>query len=195
VKERWKKIAGYPGYAVSNKGRVASFWRKGPSTFVASTIQRILKPMSSRKRYWRVDLRKHGCCIRHSIHLLVLTAFKGKRPRGLVARHVNGDRFDNAVRNLKWGTPKENEADKILHGTRRLGSKHANSKLTERAVRQIFKHRNQFTLLQLGKRFGVGKTTIHKVLYRQTWQHVKIKGGVLCPTTRRSPFSSRTAKV
>lgn len=52
-----------------------------------------------------------------SVHSVVCAAFIGPRPDGLVARHVNGDARDNRLVNLEYGTPAQNTADSIRHGT------------------------------------------------------------------------------
>jgi hypothetical protein len=56
------------------------------------------------------------------IHTLVLEAFVGPRPPGLVACHGNGDHFDNRLRNLRWGTYSDNAYDQVRHGTHKLAT-------------------------------------------------------------------------
>jgi hypothetical protein len=52
------------------------------------------------------------------VHQLVLGAFVGQRPSlDHVGRHLDGDRLRNVPANLAWGTPAENIADSIRHGT------------------------------------------------------------------------------
>jgi hypothetical protein len=50
------------------------------------------------------------------IHILVAEAFLGKRPEGLVIRHLNDDPTDNRLENLKYGTRSENALDAIRNG-------------------------------------------------------------------------------
>ena len=46
------------------------------------------------------------------VHRLVLQAFDGDRP-GMVCMHLNNDRRDNRIENLRWGTPKENSEQMV----------------------------------------------------------------------------------
>ena len=57
------------------------------------------------------------------VHRLVLEAFVGPRPEGMVARHLNGDPGDNRLENLAWGTQSENNYDKVRHGTHHNANK------------------------------------------------------------------------
>jgi hypothetical protein len=50
-------------------------------------------------------------------HVLVLETFHGERPKGAVARHLNGDPSDDRPENLTWGTQAENIKDSVDHGT------------------------------------------------------------------------------
>lgn len=53
-----------------------------------------------------VNLFKNGEKKFFMVHRLVLSAFLG--PSDLVADHINGDRFDNRLSNLRYCTRKEN---------------------------------------------------------------------------------------
>lgn len=67
--------------------------------------------------YEQVKLYEDGTHRFRRVHHLVLEAFVGPRPAGMETRHLNGVRADNRLENLAWGTPTENAADKIRHGT------------------------------------------------------------------------------
>ncbi|WP_423203306.1 HNH endonuclease signature motif containing protein [Mycobacterium intracellulare] len=54
------------------------------------------------------------------VHHLVLETFVGPRPPGQECRHLNGDRTDNRLCNLRWGTHSENQFDQVAHGTHPL---------------------------------------------------------------------------
>lgn len=51
------------------------------------------------------------------VHCIVLEAFIGPCPEGMECRHLDGNPANNRIGNLKWGTPAENHADSVRHGT------------------------------------------------------------------------------
>jgi len=77
----------------------------------------ILLPRQHRSGYLHVTFNRSGYRTSHQVHVLVLTAFAGPRPDGMVVRHLNGDRADNRLANLAWGTASENVHDTVRHGT------------------------------------------------------------------------------
>jgi hypothetical protein len=53
--------------------------------------------------------------------------FIGPRPDGLDVCHNNGDRLDNQVGNLRYGTRSENMLDTVPHGRSRASRTHCPS--------------------------------------------------------------------
>ena len=88
--ERWKAIESLPGYSVSDKGRV----RKD------STGQ--IMVLSKNGGYCRIIIAKH-------VHRLVAEAFIEKPSDNKCwVDHIDGNRSNNNVENLRWVTPSEN---------------------------------------------------------------------------------------
>jgi hypothetical protein len=59
------------------------------------------------------------------VHDLVLSAFVGPRPtHEHEACHRNGERADNRLDNLRWGTVQENAEERALHARARMGTRH-----------------------------------------------------------------------
>lgn len=121
MSEEWRAIADFPGYEVSNEGRVRS-WRKPNSTELSKT-PKLLKPhRGGLYLYARMRLGKVAKSV--SIHRLVALAFL-ELPPGVPddgslcwnVAHGNGNPEDNRLCNLRWATSKENAADKLIHGT------------------------------------------------------------------------------
>jgi hypothetical protein len=106
--EIWKPIHGFPGYEVSDYGRVRSFWtrrgRFGFDWFIASEPKRTLKA-SGRQGYPIVWLRKDGRTYARVIHRLVLEIFVGPCPSGMESCHNDGIPAHCYLKNLRWDTP------------------------------------------------------------------------------------------
>ncbi len=107
-------------------------------------------------------------------HRLVLTAFRGPCPEGMVTRHLNGVRTDNRLVNLAWGTPCENEADKVRHGTSRRGEDVPHAKLSEADVRALrdMHTRDGMSFAEIGRVLGVSRRTVTQAFNGETWRHV-----------------------
>lgn len=110
---------------------------------------------------------------RVKVSVIVCETFHGPRPPGMHAAHENGDSLDNRPENLSWKTAKENEADKIRHGTSMQGVRHHQAKLTEEDVREIREKRAQGRLLwDLAAVYGVTESTISSIANRKTWSQI-----------------------
>jgi hypothetical protein len=108
VAEEWRPCAGKP-YAVSSVGRVMSL--------VPGNLGRILRPWVDQWGYSHVTMQLVGATKRHAVHRLMALAFLGEPPAGCQVAHNDGNPRNNTVANLRWATAKENQADRLLHGT------------------------------------------------------------------------------
>lgn len=118
--ERWLPIPGVPGYEVSDLGRVRSVdrVRTYPGGYAKFLRGRLRKPSVDRLGRHRLPLpTPEGGTKTWQVHALVLTAFVGPAPAGLVACHNNGNPSDNRLANLRWDTLAANTQDSVLHGT------------------------------------------------------------------------------
>jgi hypothetical protein len=118
--ELWTSIPGYEGfYEVSNFGNVRSLTRFVPygrykgMTYKGKDIKLFVSGS-----YLSVKLARAGITKTVYVHELVLLAFVGQRPKiegRCEIRHLDGDKTNNRLSNLKYGTTKENMADRKLH--------------------------------------------------------------------------------
>lgn len=104
-KEIWKDIEGFPGYQVSDQGRVRSFRDfHGKITNRSRIIkQRINKDGYYELTLYTIEHRK----ITKRVHRLVANAFLGEHPE-LVVNHINGVKIDNSIKNLEFVTAEKN---------------------------------------------------------------------------------------
>lgn len=112
--ETWLPIPDLPGYEVSDHGRA-----RGPS---GELNQRLYETRRGGPKYFQVYLPK-PIGRNYYVHRLVLEAFVGKAPKGQQCRHLNGTSTDNRLENLQWGTPSEDNYDRIRHGTHQHAKK------------------------------------------------------------------------
>lgn len=176
--EIWKDVPEYESsYQVSNLGRVRTKDREElckdnvrTKSFKRTRKGKVLSLNERTNGYLKIDLWKNGKTKTLSIQKLVLLAFIGPQEKGQVTRHLDGNPKNNCLENLCYGTYQENEADKLIHGTRNLGSKVHNSKLTERDILLINKYLNEGgKTTELAKHFDVEKCTISAIKYGRIW--------------------------
>lgn len=118
MSEKWKPIPGYVGYEASDHGRVRSS-RRGDHYL---TPRRILRPGVSKTKGAPTALvvslmAPDGRPRTRRVHQLVMEAFVGPRPDGLVTCHWDGDFRNNRLDNLRYDTLSSNTLDSVRHGT------------------------------------------------------------------------------
>lgn len=170
----YRDIPGFPGYRVGSDGTVWSCRKMGKgNTDKVGTNWRLMKPGTLPKGYRLVQLRKDSKYHHCYIHRLVLLAFIGPCPEGMEGCHEDGNRDNNQLSNLRWDTHKNNQADRLRHGTDNRGEKHNLVKLTNTQVLQIRKSRKQFiTYQEIADKYGVSRRLIGKIIKRQLWTHI-----------------------
>lgn len=114
--EVWKAIPYFPGYEVSNYGRVRSY-RIGSKRGAIAENPHTIKPQNKNRFHLKVSLCRNGKQFQKSVHRLVLETFMGECPIGYECCHNNGNPTNNYLTNLRWDTPTNNSKDKIIHGT------------------------------------------------------------------------------
>lgn len=165
--EVWKPVLGFDGYEVSDQGRLRSYRMRGKGYRSRKITPKIMVPKSDRYGYHQVNLRRDLKAFHPKVHTLVLEAFVGQRPLGMVCCHKNGQRADNRLQNLRWGTPQSNRDDMELHGTVQRGSLNPHAILTESDVLTI--RRDPRSSTELAKIYGVDRSTIKCARRRKTW--------------------------
>ena len=176
VPGRVAPVAGFPGYYVSDCGRVFSTWKQGcgkgqrkrgfrpPLPHVSEPRERTLVK-STQTAYMLVTLTEEtGKLVSKQVHALVAVTYLPPRLPGQTdIRHLDGTRDNNHISNLVFGTRKENQDDRITHGTSNRGSAHGMSRLTQEQVLEILRLCNSGADAgETAKLFGVGKDYVLK---------------------------------
>ncbi len=162
--EKWKDIPGYSDYQVSSLGALRS--RK-------SGEWQSLKPTPDSDGYLLIrPFPDVGKCKTLKVHHLVLHAFVGVRPDGMICCHNNNVKCDNRVSNLRWDTHKGNSRDAMRDGIS-CGSRNGMSKLTEDQVKSIRVLNNGgLSTAELSKMFAVTRSNVWYITTGRTWKHV-----------------------
>lgn len=119
MEEEWKDIEGFPGYQVSNKGQVRSFYEKkkafgrwgGVERILHDKPQRTLLQSDDGNGYMKVFLQndqKRRCV---KVHRLVAEAFIPRKEGCDTVDHIKPGpegKLDNSVENLRWIPRREN---------------------------------------------------------------------------------------
>jgi hypothetical protein len=72
--------------------------------------------MRDDRDYRRVALYADGRQSTRRVHWLMMLAFIGPQPAGMHTRHLDDDRSHNVLSNLAYGTPGENQLDRVRMG-------------------------------------------------------------------------------
>lgn len=126
--EEARVCPGFRGYFVTESGKVGRIGFPG-----------YRKPCRMKRGgYLAVSLWQSNKGKLRPVHQLVALAFLGDRPSpDHHVAHNDGNKENNHWTNLRWATRKENEADKILHGTTNRGERNGQAKLTNEQTQQI----------------------------------------------------------
>lgn len=174
--EVWKTIPDFQAYEVSNFGRVRSKQRR--IRFVDKTgrerwrvkEEKIIATQKQNGGYIIAHLHIDNVRKARTVHSLVATTFLGPRPQGSDVCHNDGNRTNNGLTNLRYATRKENQKDRLEHGTFYASATQA--KLTPRQIKRIRALKGVFTQVVLAKKYNVHYKTINKILNGKTWVHI-----------------------
>ena len=100
-----KPIPSLPTYYATADGRIFRYRKKD------DTIYQLSDNTRSNSGYKLVQPFKDGKRKLRYVHQLVLEAFVGPRPEGLVCDHINRDKLDNRIDNLRYVTVSANHAN------------------------------------------------------------------------------------
>jgi len=105
MEEVWKNLGflGFSNYEVSNTGKVR-------------TIKTHLYHQGKeQQQYYRIQLSQNGIVKKFMIHRLVALAFVSNPDNKPQVDHIDGNKHNNCVDNLRWVTSSENHLNPSTH--------------------------------------------------------------------------------
>lgn len=176
--EEWKdlqldeKVFTKKPFKISNYGRISFF----------DGEKQILGRATPTNGYEMLPVFQHKNMKRTGryIHKLVAAHFlEEKKEDEVYVVHINYDKDDNTVENLRWATKKEKEKHQFANPIY-IGRvyKKASAKLTEGRVRMIKKKildpNRKTRMKMIAKQFGISEMQLYRIKTGENWGEVKI---------------------
>lgn len=205
--EKWLPVVGFPGYEVSDQGRVRSLgWnipnRGGKGTHLMKG--RVLSPSTNRRGYKALNLSRApslGDPRRYTpvcVHRLVAMAHIGPPPSDrMEVNHINFIVDDNRASNLEWVSRSENRQHSSVHG-RLAGDANGMVRLTKEQVEEIVALGREGKLSQraISEMYAVSSSSIGRILRGESWTFGEDRGVRICaPRSRKGTGLRNAAKL
>lgn len=175
--ETWRDVPGYTGlYSVSSFGRVRNETDRN-GTYAGRIFT--ITPRDGGNGYCVVMLSRDGIKEQLSVHRLVLAAFVGPCPAGMVTNHIDAVRHNNHLSNLEYVTQSQNILHAFALGRCVVGDAHwarrqperihrgesnASAVLTDTQAAEIATALNAGeTGASLSRKYGVSQATISRI--------------------------------
>jgi hypothetical protein len=156
-----KNITEFPNYCITPDGRV---WSKYTKKF--------LKPSLASRGYYSVSLMKDGIKSTQKISRLVLSTYAGRCPDGYHACHINGNRTQDHIYNLRWDSPSGNSQDAIRHGTHAgFLNRCRGQKLSIVDIKWIRENKNKYSQQKIAELYNVDQSLISRIINNKVWVH------------------------
>lgn len=149
MEENWKTLAIDNRYSISTNGNIISNVYKEP---------RMLHPVIDNRGYYYVRIRNKA----YNVHRLVALTFIPTNDTTLHVDHIDGNKLNNHISNLRWCTQKENNNNPITRA--RISASNIGSKRTPEQ-RKRMSEAQQKAKPMLGKKHS--KETLEKFKKRK----------------------------
>jgi len=136
--------------------------------------KRFMKAHKDNSGYLHISFYMNKKKTTRLLHRVVLETFDGPCPEGMEARHLDGDKENNNILNLVWGTREENMEDVKEYYKRTGGQNNANAKLTSADVKRIRKLCDSgIRQRKIAKIYRIDKSAVSRINTRASYAWVQ----------------------
>lgn len=183
-KELWKQIPLKKGsttrnYAVSTHGRLASF--------DDNMNDKLVLKLHNSSGFPRIGVNINGKSKAIFPHHAIGAVFlKKHNPKCKYVIHLDHNKENNHISNLKWATPKEQieHNKKSPHVLKAIKNKiytgGTAKKLDEKKVtalkKEIWNPKRKLTMKQLAEKYGIAEMNLYRIKSGELWFHVHVEG-------------------
>jgi hypothetical protein len=183
-KETWKPVTHMKGhttkkYAVSSKGRLASYDTKIEDKYVLKTHLNGGFSMAT----IHVDGKSKALFTHQAMGHAFL---KKNNPKAKFVLHLDYNKANNDLSNLKWATKKEQvehskKSPYVLQAAARKVYTGATArKLSEKKVialkKEIWNPKRKVSLKQIAAKYGIAEMNLYRIKNGELWFHVHVEG-------------------
>lgn len=173
--EKWKEIEFDDNISENEKFKISNYGR----IINCKTQKEFLVKKYYINGYQNLPLKqkKNGKLTSRYVHKLVAEHFLEKKD-GICVIHLNYDKKDNRIENLKWATKKEKEIHQFSNPEFKniVRKKPSNAKLTETRVKLIKRKINdpnrRTRLKMIAKQFGISEMQLYRIKTGENWSSV-----------------------
>lgn len=174
--EEWKEVVFDENISDNEKFKISNYGR----IINCKTDKEFLVKEYFINGYQNLPLKqkKNGKQTSRYVHKLVAEHFLDKND-GICVIHLNYDKTDNRIENLKWATKKEKEIHQFSNPEFKniIRKKPSNTKLTETKVKLIKRKINdpnrRTRLKMIAKQFGISEMQLYRIKTGENWSSVK----------------------
>lgn len=174
----WRQVPEWPQYEVSNDGQVRSLVGSGFAK-LKRKYPKYRATYTGKDGYPRVTLFENSHSTNRrtetwTLHRMVAMAFIPTDDLKLHVAHLDGNKQNNHVSNLKWCTRKENESHKVAHGTRASGVKNGHAVLCDKSIKaiRILAKDEKWSRKKISNLFQISQGHVSAIVLRKIWHHL-----------------------
>lgn len=163
-----KTVPGASHYSLNRAGQLFS---DNPNSKKVKGVREV-KGYIDTTGYRRVQIvNDQGTPRRYHLHRLMLLTWVGKCPSSNhQARHLDGNKLNNTLSNLAWGTRKQNQMDRVATGTSNRGERHPQHKYSLALILEAREMARSKSRKEISLITGIPYDSLCQILRGDTWK-------------------------